>query len=212
MTMETTAPPRRIPRISLGGAGPIWLYTATLLAVGAALWGGILRELTPSPPAGLAVPWWALALVFYLVEAYAVHAQFRREAHTISFNELGLVAGLYLLSPGSLLLAQLVGGGAALAFHRRQRPVKLAFNLALYVLTTAVAVLVFRAVCRLGDPFGLAGWGAAIGATLAASLARHRARDLRDRDRLRANGRSGGCRRRQRSRPSRPWRPRLWRS
>ena len=148
MTLETTLPSRRIPRISLGGAGPIWLFTAALVAAGTATWLLIHDRMEPAHAAGISVPWWALALVFYLVEAYAVHVQFRREAHTISFSELGLVAGLYLLSPGSLLLALLVGGGAALAFHRRQRPVKLAFNLAQYMLTTAAAVLVFRAVCR----------------------------------------------------------------
>ncbi len=170
MTVETTAPPRRIPGIRLGGAAPIWLYTATLLAAGAAVWGLMLERTAPTHPAGVSVHWWVLALVFYLAEAYAVHVQFRREAHTISLSELGLVLGLYLLSPGSLLLAQVVGGGAALAFHRRQRPVKLAFNLAQYLLTTAAAVLVFRAVCRLGDPFGFAGWGGAIAGAVAASL------------------------------------------
>jgi diguanylate cyclase (GGDEF)-like protein len=170
MSIAPTAQLRRLPGISLGGAWPIWLLSLTLLASGAALWGGVLRHMAPPPAAGVDTPWWALALVFYLVEAYVVHVHFRREAHTISLNEVGLVAGLFLLTPGSLLLAQLVGGGAALAFHRRQRPVKLMFNLGQLTLTTAVAVLVFRAVCDLGSPFGPAGWGAAIGASVLASL------------------------------------------
>ena len=170
MSIAPTAQLRRFPGINLGSACLIWLLSLTLLASGAALWGGVLRQMPPPPAGGVGAPWWALALVFYLVEAYVVHVHFRREAHTISLNEVGLVAGLYLLTPGSLLLAQLIGAGAALAFHRRQRPVKLMFNLGQLTLTTALAVLVFRTVSRLGHPFGPAGWAAAIGAAVLASL------------------------------------------
>jgi len=156
--------------VSLGGSPAIWLYNGALLAIGLGLWLGALRTLAPAPAMGLGIPWWAVALIFYLAESYVVHVHFRREAHTLSLNELGLVAGLLLLSPGSLLLAQVVGGGAALAINRRQRPVKLAFNLAQFTVTTAVAVVVFRALGRFGEPFGPVGWGAAIGATVVASL------------------------------------------
>jgi diguanylate cyclase (GGDEF)-like protein len=170
MSSTITAQARRLPRFSFGGTPAIWLYNVALLATGAGIWVTVLRGMSPAPAASLGVPWWGVALVFYLAESYVVHVHFRREAHTLSLNEIALVAGLFLLSPGSLLLAQVVGGGAALVFHRRQRLVKLAFNIAQFTVTTAVALLVFRSVCQLGHPFGLAGWGAAILATVAASL------------------------------------------
>ena len=78
--------------------------------------------------------------------------------------------GLYLLSPGSLVLALLLGAGLALAYHRRQRPVKLVFNLAQFALSTSVAVLVYHAISSFGDSYGVSGWSAAIAATITASL------------------------------------------
>src|SRR5262249_6046630 len=110
------------------------------------------------PLVGTSVPWWAFALVFFVFEACVVHLQFRREAHTISLSEVGLVLGLYLLSPKGLLAAALFGVAAALVLVRRQRAAKLVFNLAQLALTTAVALVVFRTFVPLGDPFGPAGW------------------------------------------------------
>ena len=43
-------------------------------------------------------------------------------------------------------------------------------NLAQFTLTTSVAILIFREVSALGQPFGFAGWGAAIAASVTASL------------------------------------------
>src|SRR5262249_49430819 len=123
-----------------------------------------------SPVVSTWVPWWALVPVFYFAEAYVIHVQFRREAHTISLSEGGLVVGLYLLSPGGLLAATVVGVAAALVFVRRQRAAKLVFNRAQLALATAVGLLVFRSVAELGDPFGPVGWLAAMLAVLAASV------------------------------------------
>ena len=134
------------------------------------LWALALRHLAPPPAAALDVPWFAAVPVFYLAEVHVVHVHFQREAHTISLNEIGLVLGLYLLSPGSLVLAQLLGAGMALAYHRRQRPVKLAFNLAQFALSTSVAVLVYHSISSFGDSYGVSGWSAAIVATITASL------------------------------------------
>jgi diguanylate cyclase (GGDEF)-like protein len=147
----------------------VWLLTTGIIVCALALWTSSLRGLTPLP-APVEIPWWALALVFFLTDSYVVHVQFRREAHTISLDEIGLVVGLVALGPGALLLARLLGGGAALYFHRRQRSTKLAFNLAQSALVTAVAVLVFRSLLGEADPYGPAGWAAALAATVAASL------------------------------------------
>jgi diguanylate cyclase (GGDEF)-like protein len=156
--------------IRLSRVKPIWLYIAALSGGALALWLGVLRHLGPAPAADAGVPWWGLAIVFCLTEAYVVHLHFRREAHTISLNELALVVGFYLLSPTGLILAHLSGAGAALVFKRRQRRVKLAFNLAQFAFTTSVALVVFRGVCSLGNPFGFAGWGAALLGTSVASI------------------------------------------
>ena len=149
---------------------PIWLFDAGLVAAGLALWVFVLSGMERAPIVATSLPWWALTLVFYLAEAYVVHLQFRRQRHAISLGAVGLVLGLYVLSPGGLLCATLVGAASALVLVRRQRPGKLVFNLAQLALTTEVALIVFRWVAGLGDPFGFAGWAGVMLGAVASSL------------------------------------------
>ena len=169
VTEHTDALVARTQRLQLGGAVGVWILTACIAVGALALWATSLRGLS-ALPVPVEVPWWAIALVFFLTESYVVHVQFRREAHTISLDEIGLVIGLFVLAPGGLLLARLLGGGAALYFHRRQRSAKLAFNLATSTFVTLVAALVFRSLLGQAGQYGPAGWGAAIAATVAASV------------------------------------------
>ena len=54
------------PRRGAFGVAPIWVYNAVLVAAGVALWSDVLRRLDTQPLIASPVPWWALALVFYL--------------------------------------------------------------------------------------------------------------------------------------------------
>ncbi|HEV8251004.1 MAG TPA: EAL domain-containing protein [Gaiellaceae bacterium] len=116
------------------------------------------------------VPWWAVALVFFLVEARVVHLHFRSEAHSLSLSELGLVLGLFFLTPGALLLAQLCGAGVALLACRRQRPLKAAFNLAQFAFSSALAVLIFHALTSSSATTGPVSWASALLGVAAASI------------------------------------------
>ena len=166
-------------------AAPIWLYNIGLVAASVGLWFAVVSRLdsTRIVPAGM--PWWGLALVFYLAEAYVIHVQFRREAHTISLSEVGLVVGLYVVSPTALLGASLVGAAAALVVVRRQRAAKLVFNLAQIALTTSVAIIVFdlHAVVGLGRPFGTCRLDRRAARDHRRVTRGHPPRDDRDRDR-----------------------------
>jgi diguanylate cyclase (GGDEF)-like protein len=146
------------------------VLAASVLAVALVLWSFILHRLAPAPVVQTWVPWWALALVFYLSQSYVVRLRLRREADSIALSEAGLVLGLYLLSPAGLLAAALSGAAAGLILVRRQRSAKLALSLAQLAVTTAVALIVFRAVSASGDPFGLAGWAGVMLGVVAASL------------------------------------------
>ncbi len=164
---DSTSSRRRFPL----GFGTIWVYNVALVVAAAAVWSWLLRHVDHAPIVEVsAVHWWAIALLFYLAEAYVVHIQFRREAHTISLSEVALIPALYILSPSGLLAASLAGAAVALIVARRQRVEKLVFNLAQLALTTACAVIVFREVSGLGNPLGQAGWVAVILAATAASL------------------------------------------
>ena len=121
-------------------------------------------------PTQLRVPWWVLVLVFLVAEATVVHLHFRSEAHSLSLSEAGLVFGLFFASPLGLLSAQLAGGALALLALRRQRPLKVAFNLAQFALSSCVALLIFRALIDIAGADGPLAWLAALVAAGAACV------------------------------------------
>jgi riboflavin transporter FmnP len=87
-----------------------------------------------------------VTLGFFAAEVFPIHIRVGADHHTISFNELPLAIGLVVLSPAALVASTLVGNGAALVLHRRQRGVKLALNLAVGAFQTAVAVGLFSLI------------------------------------------------------------------
>jgi diguanylate cyclase (GGDEF)-like protein len=136
----------------------VWALNAALIATAAVLFFGIVVNL-PSPPASLQlVPWWALAVLFFISEVAVVHVQIRREANTFSLNELPLIAGLYFTSPVGMVAAQALGAAVALAFHRRQPPLKLFFNVGKLSLEAAVAQVIFHWVVGPHTLLGIYGW------------------------------------------------------
>ena len=135
------------------GPASVWLLTAAIAVTTGLVWRGGLTLGSPLAhvPGGAWLPWWGIALAYYVAEAWPVHVHFRKQAHTLSVTEIGLVFGLFFASPMALFAGQLVGAAFALSVHRRQKPVKLAFNLAEQSLCTGIALLVFRAVNGGGD-------------------------------------------------------------
>ncbi|MDQ3086503.1 MAG: hypothetical protein M3Q67_06865, partial [Actinomycetota bacterium] len=129
-----------------------------------ALYLFVLAGLEPPAPQ-IGIPWWSFVLVFLVAEAFPIQIHFRNEAHSLTLSELVLVLALYLVSPGELLVAQLLGAVIALGFVRKQRALTLAFNLAVFSLGSCVAILLFHGFLLLGDAYGPAGW---IGAVLSA--------------------------------------------
>lgn len=122
------------------------------------------------PIMGIAAPWWAFVVLYALAEAFPVHLEVGRETHSFSLNEVPLVLGLALLTPGELVTAQALGAGSALVLRRRQSPRKLAFNLASFAFSTAVAIHVYRLLVDPTDPLGPSGWVAVYAAALMADM------------------------------------------
>ncbi|MFI5056234.1 MAG: putative bifunctional diguanylate cyclase/phosphodiesterase [Actinomycetota bacterium] len=150
------------------GVVRVWCFIALIALASAAVWaynlshGGSLGT-----PGASALPWPVLAVVFYLAETYVVHLQFRKQAHTLSASEIGLTVGLFFVSPIGLLLAQVVGAGVAIVVHRRQKAIKLWFNLAEVSLACGLGLLVFRSLVD-GGPMDPQAWATAL---LAAGVA-----------------------------------------
>ncbi|WP_324276539.1 putative bifunctional diguanylate cyclase/phosphodiesterase [Blastococcus brunescens] len=145
----------------------IMLLTAVLAAVAVALFVVVVRPL-PAASTAVALPWVLWAAAFALSEAFPVHVQVKRDAHTFSVSDLVMAAGLVLTTPGDLVLAQVVGVAAALVLHRRQRGLKLAFNTALFALTAGVATSLYAALCAPMTPDWF--WFAALVAIVVATV------------------------------------------
>jgi diguanylate cyclase (GGDEF)-like protein len=150
------------------GVMRVWIFNAAVAAMSACVWAVNLHG--PQPPGRITIPWWGLAGAFYIAEAWVVHLHFRKQAHTLSLAEIGIVLGLFFATPGGLLAAQLVGAGTALVVHRRQKPVKLVFNLAEQTLCCGLALLIFHWLVGT-NPSSLQTWAAAVLAAAVAHIA-----------------------------------------
>src|SRR3954447_11889515 len=146
----------------LGVAQRIMLLTASVAAIAVALVVIVVRTLSGAPTA-LTLPWVLWAAAFTISEALVVHVQWQREAHTFSMGDLVLGAGLLLATPRDLVVAQVIGFAFTLVVQRRQRGIKLAFNLAISALGGSLATIVFAV---LSGPVGLWDWLAALVAIL----------------------------------------------
>jgi diguanylate cyclase (GGDEF)-like protein len=139
-TMTNSGLAGRVRIIRLGPSQRIMLLSATLAALAVVLFVIVVRQL-PTAPTALSLPWVLWAGAFALSEWLEVHVQWNRESHTFSASDLVLAAGLILTTPTNVVIAQVVGVGITMVVHRRQRGVRLAFNLSEYSLGGCLAVM-----------------------------------------------------------------------
>jgi diguanylate cyclase (GGDEF)-like protein len=139
-----------------------------LAACAVLLYALVVRGLPPVAVT-MSLPWALLALAFALSELTVVHVEFRRDAHSVSLNEIPLVLALVFASPGHLVAAHLLGAGAVLLLYRRQAILKFVFNLAHFALEDCVAVVVFHVFVKVGVRVGPTLWIAGVAAAIAAA-------------------------------------------
>ena len=147
----------------------MWLFTAALAAAALVLYLAVVRDL-PRLNVPFAIPWWVVAAAFALVDVKVIEVHFRRESHAFSLSEVPAVVGLFFLAPNEYLVALTVGATLALLISERQAPVKLAFNLANYLLLAVLMIAVFRAVETSTGAPGMLDYLAAFGATLVSTV------------------------------------------
>ncbi|HUF07243.1 MAG TPA: EAL domain-containing protein [Candidatus Binatia bacterium] len=157
-----------VTRRGIAPAARVWLFIGLLAALGAALYVGVVQGL-PTPVSPITLPFWVVAVAFYVIEIKVVHLHFRRGAHSFSMSEIPVVIGLFFASPGDVVLAHALAGGAALFVHRRQPVIKLAFNVATFALGTGLAVVAFHGLAP-GGGFGPVQCAAAILAVLVTNV------------------------------------------
>ncbi|WP_448613727.1 putative bifunctional diguanylate cyclase/phosphodiesterase [Modestobacter sp. URMC 112] len=148
-------------RNRLGASQRIMVLTATLAAAAATLFVVVVQSL-PAASTAATVPWVLWAVAFGVSEAFPVHVQWKKDSHTFSLTDLVLAAGLVLAVPGQLVPALVVGTGTTLLLHRRQRGLKLAFNVAQYAVGGTLATTLFAVLAApAGDSWD---WLAALAA------------------------------------------------
>jgi diguanylate cyclase (GGDEF)-like protein len=151
----------RVRGIHLGPTQQVMLLTAVLAVAAWTLFVVAVLPL-PGPATALSLPWWAWAAAFAIGEVLVVHVQFQRESHSFSLGDMILAAGLMLAAPRDVVVGLVVGSGLALLLHRRQRGLKLVFNMAEYGLGSSLAVLVFHGLTSLHPDSGPWTWAAAL--------------------------------------------------
>jgi diguanylate cyclase (GGDEF)-like protein len=105
----------------------------------------------PSGPALAAL----FAAMFAVAEIFVLHVQVRREAQTVALSEIPLVLALTFVSPHVLVVSLVVGAATAYVLHRRQRGVKLAYNISLKACDGLVAVGIYHLLLGSGGAFGV---------------------------------------------------------
>jgi GGDEF domain-containing protein len=147
-------------------AAATWTLAVVIASVAAALYALLVVHLSPphhTLPIGLFVALFAAA------EVFVVHVEFRKDAHTFSLVDVPLVLGLFFASPRWLMPAHVIGAALALGLVRRQKPLKLTYNLVAFALEDAIALVVFRAVAD-ASPLSTRSWVAAFVAAVIAAV------------------------------------------
>jgi signal transduction histidine kinase len=139
---------------------------------GGALYASTIHGIEPALP-GRRLPWWSLVIVFYIVEVFVVHLQFKRDAYSFSLSEIPLVLGLFFVGPMGTIGAHMVGAGAALLFHRKQSALKGTFNIVAFGLEAVIASAVFYAIVPTNAEVGPAAWAASFAAVGAWGLTQY---------------------------------------
>ncbi|MEZ5231975.1 MAG: EAL domain-containing protein [Acidimicrobiales bacterium] len=127
------------------GTEPI-LLLAVLLGMGVACLAVALwqRDLTLAAEHA-AVPWLVLVGAFVIGDRVDVAIEVRDHAIAVTPAHVVLVFGLFAVDAPELVAARVAGGALALALLRDERdPLKLAFNVALYLFEAASACAVVR--------------------------------------------------------------------
>ena len=165
MTADHAETPKSL---SLSPEVKVWTLSVALAvaAAGLAYW---LAPVATAP--GLHLPWWLLAAAFAATELGVVHIHVRRSSHSMTLGEIPLVLGLLFASPVELIVAWVVGAGCVLLVQRELPALRIAFNVALFAITAAVAAAVFQLAPRAAQEPGPAEWVAAIGAAALSAFA-----------------------------------------
>ena len=85
-----------------------------------------------------------LIVTFAAVVLAPVSVHYRGQTYLFALSEVPLLVGLVIAAPAALVLSRVIGEAFALGAVRRQRPLKLAFNLSSAAVSTVIPIIVYR--------------------------------------------------------------------
>lgn len=141
----------------------VWATALAGAVTVAALLLGVVRRL---PASGHHIPFLLAVALFAMAELAVLRVAVGGRVHAYCPVEVPLVLGLLAMSPTTMVGAWITGGAVTLGVIRRQRPARLAYNLAAFGLEAVASVLVFRAFAPDGGPLT----GTTIAGVLCAAL------------------------------------------
>jgi hypothetical protein len=121
-----------------------------VLAVFSLRWG--------KPLAPVSVKWWELAPAVAVSDELGFHLEVRGEAHTFTLSEFPLLLGCLFAAPWAVIVGRLIGDTAFQLLRRKQRGVKLWFNLAMFFLETVLTLVVFHELVGTRSPVDWVSW------------------------------------------------------
>ena len=148
---EARAGAGQVPGRGVPVLTPIRVLTTLVVVAAAVVY--VLAVLPLGPTRGST--WYLVATfvaLFGCCESWRVSIEFRRTSQTYSLSEIPLVVGVFLVSPGELVLARVIGGAIALGMIRRQAPVKLIFNMASFALEAETLTVLAHHLLPAMDP------------------------------------------------------------
>ncbi|MDQ6648803.1 MAG: EAL domain-containing protein [Actinomycetota bacterium] len=120
------------------------------------------------PLPGPRLAWWLLSIAFIVGDMSGLPYQMRKHAGVVALSGVPLVVGLFLASPGDVVLARLVSGVVVFGAVQRRSPIKTCFNIAEQFCESAVALILFRLLAH-GGATGPGSWAAALTAVTVAA-------------------------------------------
>lgn len=111
----------------------------------------------------------AVGLLFLVAEWFPVDVEFREQGHTVAFTAVPLVVGLCFLPPVLVIALRVAASVFVLGVVHRQSALKFATNVVSHALQVAVAAAIIVPFID-GTPEGIANWGIATLAVLAAEI------------------------------------------
>ena len=95
--------------------------------------------------------WWTAA-AFLVLETYTIDLPLKAQRHSYSMSEIPTVFGLFYLAPDALTVAATLGMALNFLSVRRQRGLRLFFNVSLQLAMIVMQLAVFEAIANARDP------------------------------------------------------------